>query len=173
VYNKELSYNKSMKLIPKTEEEKRKDKIALYRNCINAGLEPVGNDIFTDGEEFFRFGFPRKVSEIKNIIKERYEGNKESYSVQMHDFENIIDDDILCVLINRRVEALLKRRVKEEMSAIGLSTSIPENVYDPDRDATVKDSSESYLNFEYFFEEEKMTEGQSMSHLTEVDEMGY
>ena len=143
--NKELSYNICMKLIPKTEEEKRKDKIALYRNCINAGLEPVGNDIFTDGEEFFRFGFPRKVSEIKKIIKERYEGNKGSYSVQMHDFENIIDDDILCVLINRRVEALLKRRVKEEMSAIGLSTSIPENVYDPDRDAP----------YEYKFEEEK------------------
>ena len=69
----------------------------------------------------------------------------------MHDFESIIDDDILCVLINRRVEALLKRRVKEEMSAIGLSTSIPENVYDPDRDAPVEDSSENYFNVEYFF----------------------
>jgi hypothetical protein len=153
-----------MKIIPKTEEEKRKEKITLYRNCINAGLEPMGNDIFTDGEEFFRFGSPRKVSEIKNIIKERYDGNKGSYSVQMHDFENIIDDDILCVLINRRVEALLKRRVKEEMSAIGLSTSIPENVYDPDRDAPARPYYDSFDNYQ--------TEHISFS-FTEEDENGY
>lgn len=82
----------------------------------------------------------------------------------MHDFENIIDDDILCVLINRRVEALLKRRVKEEMSAIGLSTSIPENVYDPDRDAPAKSYFDSYDNYQ--------TEHISFS-FTEEDENGY
>ena len=125
-----------MKIIPKSKEEKQRDQITLYKNCLKAGLSHLGEDIFTDGEEYFRFnaGLPRKVSDIKKIIKDRYAGNKASFAVQMHDFESIIPNDILCVLINRRTEAILKRRVKEEMSAIGLSTSIPENVYDPDRD---------------------------------------
>ena len=129
-----------MKIIPKSREEKQRDQVTLYKNCLKAGLSPIGEDIFTDGEEYFRFypGLPRKLSNIKKIIKDRYAGNKTSFAVQMHDFESIIPDDILCVLINRRTEALLKRRVKEEMSAIGLSTSIPENVYDPDRDGSAE-----------------------------------
>ena len=156
-----------MKIIPKSKEEKQKDQVTLYRNCLKAGLSPVSEDIFTDGEEYFRLSdIPRKVSDIKKIIDDRYAGNKNSFSVQMHDFESIIPDDILCVLINRRVEALLKRRVKEEMSAIGLSTSIPENVYDPDRDGP--------KNFS--FDEEFSTDRTLSfydSYFTQDDENGY
>ena len=171
-----------MKLVPKSEEEKQKDKVTLYRNCLKAGLSHIGEDIFTDGEEYFRFypGFRRKVSDIKKIIKDRYEGNKSSFSVQMHDLEDIIPHEVLCVLVNRRVEAILKRRVKEEMSAIGLSTSIPENIYDPDRDNNQYNNEEdplglgAYSNFsEYSFSEEKTTEGQSLYQFTEEDDTGY
>ena len=38
-----------MKLVPKSEEEKQKDNVTLYRNCLKAGLSHIGEDIFTDG----------------------------------------------------------------------------------------------------------------------------
>ena len=140
-----------MKLIPKTEEEKRKDKITLYRNCINAGLEPMGNDIFTDGEEYFRFGFPKKVSDIKNIIKERYEGNKGSYSVQMHDFESLIPTDIFDILVANEIKEIYEKRAADDFCKLGLSTDIPENVYDPNRDC-YRDPYDSNEDLSMFYD---------------------
>lgn len=138
-----------MKPIFKSEEEKLKDKVTLYRNALKAGLSHVGDDIFEDCSvhptQYYRFGFPRSVKSIKEAIKERNEGNKQAYSVTLENFECLIPPEVLTVLTNRRTEAILQRRVKEEMSNIGLSTDIPENVFDPERDC---------IKSEYDFEEE-------------------
>ena len=127
-------------MIYKSEEEKLKDKVTLYRNALKAGLNHVGDDIFEDGSvyptEYYRFGFPRSVKSIKEAIKERNEGNKQSYSVTLENFECLIPNEVLTVLVNRRTEE------------IGLSTDIPENVFDPERDC---------IDSEYGFEEEKFT----------------
>ena len=127
-----------MKLIPKTNEEINKERVTLYRNALKAGLTHVGGNIFSDESvyptEYFRFCSPKKVSDIKEAINIRTLGNKELYAVHMHDFENLIPNNVLSVLVNRRTEALLKRRVVEEMENAGLNTKTPENVYDHNRD---------------------------------------
>ena len=106
-------------------------------------------------------------SDIKQIISERNDGNIQSFAVQMHDFERVIPDEVLSVMINRRVEAIFKRRVKEEMSNIGLTTSIPENIYDPERDGELQSYSfDSEFSTDLpvsFFEE----------YYTQEDENGY
>ena len=146
-----------MKIIPKikTEAEKIKEKTTLYRNCLKAGLVHIGDDIYADEDvyptQYYRFGFVRSVKGIKEAIKERNEGNKGSYAVQMDDFEMIIPREILSVLVNRRMEALMKRRIKEEMESIGLKTEVPENVYDPERDSLDGDY-ENYFNPDFFYE---------------------
>ena len=143
-----------MKLIPKTQEEIRKDKVTLYRNALKAGLAHVGGDIFSDESvyptEYYRFCYPKKVSDIKEAINIRNLGNKELYAVHMHDFENLIPSNVLSVLVNRRTEALLKRRVKEEMKNAGLSTETPENVYSINRDKT--NEYDSYASFDDYVE---------------------
>ena len=132
--DQELCYNISMKIIPKvkTEEEKIKEKTTLYRNCLKAGLTHIGDDIYADEDvyptQFYRFGFVRSVKGIKEAIKERNEGNKGSYAVQMDDFEMIIPREILSIIVNRKVEEVLKRRIKDEMINEGLTTDTPENV---------------------------------------------
>ena len=61
----------------------------------------------------------------------------------------IIPREVLSVIVNRKVEAILKRRVKDQLNEIGLSTDIPENVYDPERDKIEDpwDSEEDLSNF--------------------------
>ena len=153
------------------EEKKLRDKVTMFRNCLKAGLTHVSNDIFADKDvyptQYYRFGEPRKVSDIKQIISERNDGNIQSFAVQMHDFERVIPDEVLSVMINRRVEAIFKRRVKEEMSNIGLTTSIPENIYDPERDGELQSYSfDSEFSTDLpvsFFEE----------YYTQEDENGY
>ena len=160
-----------MKIIPKSKEEVLKEKETLRKNLIKAGLDHVANEIYADYSvhptQYYRFGSVHSVKSIKEAIKERNEGYKQSFAVQMHDFEDIIPEEILSVMINRRVEAILKRRVKEEMSAIGLSTSIPENVYDPDRDKPKVDYNESESLYSYGKFDS------SFFNFTEDDDNGY
>ena len=143
-----------MKNIPiiKTQEEKIKEKTTLYKNCLKAGLTHIGDDIYADEDvyptQYYRFGFVRSVKGIKEAIKERNEGNKGSYAVQMDDFEMIIPREILSIIVNRKIESVLKQRVKEEMESIGLKTEVPENVYDPDRDS---DATFSFDPGDYFY----------------------
>jgi len=159
-----------MKIIPKSKEEVLKEKETLRKNLIKAGLDHVANEIYADYSvhptQYYRFGSVRSVKSIKEAIKERNEGNKQSFAVQMHDFEDIIPHEILSVMVNRRVEAILKRRVKEEMSAIGLSTSIPENVYDPDRDKPEFGFDESLYRYDKMYDS-------SFFDFTEDDDNGY
>ena len=137
----------------KTEEEKIKEKTTLLRNCLKAGLTHIADDIYADEDvyptQYYRFGFVRSVKSIKEAIKERNEGNKQSFTAQIDDFEMIIPREVLSVIVNRKVEAILKRRVKDQLNEIGLSTDIPENVYDPERDKIEDpwDSEEDLSNF--------------------------
>lgn len=170
-----------MKIIPKSkqelkalEEKKLKDRVSLFRNCLKAGLTHIANDIFADESvhptQYYRFGQSRKVLDIKEIIKERNDGNVQSFAVQLHDFENLIPSEVLSVMVNRRVEAIFKRRVKEEMSNIGLITSIPENIYDPERDGPHKSISYS---FDKDFSTDFTVSSFSDYYTLEEDEHGY
>jgi hypothetical protein len=145
-----------MKLPIKTKEEKIKDKVTLYRNALKAGLSHVGDDIFEDGTvyptQYYRFGFARSVKSIKEAIKERNEGNIQAYSVTLDNFESLIPNEALSVLVNRRAEAILQRRVKEEIEKIGLSTEIPENIFDPERDTPFDPDNFSYFDEGYSFD---------------------
>ena len=135
-----------MKAIPKTKEQILKENESLRKNAIKAGLDHIGDDIYADYNvcptQYYRFGFIRSVKNIKEAIKERNEGNIQSYSVQMKDFEDLIPREVLTVLVNREVESILKKRVKKEMAKLGLSTTTPENIYDAERDCP--DTSYSY-----------------------------
>ena len=146
-----------MKAIPKNKKQILKEKESLRKNAIKAGLDHIGDDIYADYNvcptQYYRFGFTRSVKNIKEAIKERNEGNIQSYSVQMKDFEDLIPREVLTVLVNREVESILKKRVKKEMAKLGLSTTTPENIYDAERDCP--DTSYSYIDEGYSFDMSK------------------
>ena len=127
-----------MKILPRTKEQILKDRLKTITNAEKAGLKYYGHTIYADESqfptEFYRFCNPKSVKDFKAAIKERNEGNKELYAVHLHDFENLIPENILNVIVNRKVEKILKEKVSEEMDKKGLCTKIPENVYDPQRD---------------------------------------
>ena len=127
-----------MKTLPRTKEQILKDRLKTITNAEKAGLKYYGHTIYADESafptEFYRFCNPKSVKDFKAAIKERNEGNKELYAVHLHDFENLIPANILNVIVNRKVEKILKEKVSEEMDKKGLCTKIPENVYDPQRD---------------------------------------
>ena len=151
-----------MKIIPKikTEQEKIKERATLYSNCLKAGLTLIGDDIYADRNvyptQYYRFGLTRSVKSIKEAIKERNEGNKSSFAVQMDNFEMIIPHEILSVIVNRKVESILNQRVKEEMTNIGLKTEVPENVYDPDRDSNATFSYCGRKDYFYSFDDSEL-----------------
>jgi hypothetical protein len=127
-----------MKILPRSKEQILKDRLKTITNAEKAGLKYFGHTIYADESqfptEFYRFCNPKSVKDFKAAIKERNEGNNELYAVHLHDFENLIPTNILNVIVNRKVEKILKEKVSEEMDKKGLSTKIPENVYDPQRD---------------------------------------
>jgi hypothetical protein len=129
-----------MKLTPRTDAEKQKDRIALIRNAEKAGLTYMGGNVFKDEEvyptQYYRFGSPKSVKDFKAAIDSRMDGNKESYAVQLHDFTNIIPDEILDTIVNRRIRGYLETKIAKEMSDHNLDTSIPDNLYDPNREST-------------------------------------
>ena len=109
--------------IIKTQEEKIKEKTTLYKNCLKAGLTHIGDDIYADEDvyptQYYRFGFVRSLKSIKEAIKERNEGNKGSYAVQMDDFEMIIPRDILSIIKifdNMNNDKLKKLFIRNEFS---------------------------------------------------------
>mgnify|MGYP003114756183 CR=1 FL=1 len=124
-----------MKLIPKSKNEIIKEKVTLYKNCLKAGLSHVGDNVYSDGKEYFRFGFIRSVKEIKKIVKDRHDGDKGHYAVQMHDFEMMIPREVLSALVNRKVKSVMKQRLENELSNLGLDTDTPENIFDSERDS--------------------------------------
>jgi hypothetical protein len=52
----------------------------------------------------------------------------------MHDFENLIPDEILTVIVNRKIEKVLKKKVELDMAEQNLSTETPDNVYEPNNE---------------------------------------
>lgn len=127
-----------MKIIPRTKEQINKDKVSLYRNALKAGLNYVGNDIFADDSkypsQYYRFGSPKSVADIKAAIENRNNGNKELYAVQLFDFESLIPDRILDCIVNQKMVKYLKNKVVRDMIDNNLSIEVPENVYDSKRD---------------------------------------
>ena len=167
-----------MKIIPKTKEQIFKDRLKTITNAEKAGLKYYGHTIYADESqfptEFYRFCNPKSVKDFKAVIKERNEGNKELYAVHMHDFENLIPEEILEVLVNRKVEKILKKKVELEMAEQNLSTMTPENVYDSERASRERtlntiydfsDPADKYLSFDNY-----QTETCSF---TEEDDNGY
>lgn len=126
-----------MKLVPRTDAEKQKDRITLIRNAEKAGLTYMGGNVFKDEEvyptQYYRFCNPKSVKDFKAAIDSRLDGNKESYAVQLHDFTSIIPTEILDTIVNRRIRGYLETKIAREMSDHNLDTSIPDNVYDPNR----------------------------------------
>ena len=128
-----------MKILPRTKEQILKDRLKTITNAEKAGLKYYGHTIYADESQFpteyYRFCNPKSVKDFKAAIKERNEGNKELYAVHMHDFENLIPEAILDVIVNRKMEKVLKKQVELNMAERNLSTETPENVYDAKRDA--------------------------------------
>jgi len=124
-----------MKIIPRSKDQILKDRLKTITNAEKAGLTYMGNSIYADESvyptEFYRFSYPNSVKDFEKIIYERNEGNKESYAVQMHDFENLIPESILSVMVNRKIEKILKRKIELDMAEQNLSTETPDNVYVP------------------------------------------
>tara|TARA_R110001592_G_scaffold248919_1_gene511327 strand:+ start:492 stop:956 length:465 start_codon:yes stop_codon:yes gene_type:complete len=128
-----------MILTPKTPAEKQKERITLIRNAEKAGLTYMGGNVFKDEEvyptQYYRFCSPKSVKDFKAAIDSRLDGNKESYAVQLHDFTNIIPDEILDTIVNRRIRGYLETKIAKDMSDHNLDTSIPDNLYDPNRES--------------------------------------
>ena len=141
-----------MKIIPKTKEQILKDRLKTITKAEKAGLTYMGNSIYADESvyptEFYRFLFPKSVKDFEKIIYERNGGNKESYAVQMHDFESLIPEEILTVIVNRKIEKVLKKKVELDMAEQNLSTETPENVYNPDK----KDEYVDHFNEGYSYD---------------------
>lgn len=129
-----------MKILPRTKEQILKDRHKTITNAEKAGLKYYGHTIYADESQFpteyYRFCNPKSVKDFKAAIKERNEGNKELYAVHMHDFENLIPEEILNVIVNRKMEKVLKKQIELNMIQRNLSTETPENVYDAKRDAS-------------------------------------
>ena len=157
-----------MKIIPKTKEQILKDRLKTITNAEKAGLTYIGNSIYADESvyptEFYRFSYPKSVKDFEKIIYGRNGGNKESYAVQMIDFESLIPESILSVMVNRKIEKVLKKKVELDMAEQNLSTETPENVYDPDK----KDENDKNVN-DYFNE---IGEGYSYDLCTWHDKNG-
>ena len=128
-----------MKILPRTKEQILKDRLKTITNAEKAGLKYYGHTIYADESQFpteyYRFCNPKSVKDFKAAIKERNEGNKELYAVHMHDFENLIPEEILDVIVNRKMFNYLKRKIVLDMVDQNLSTETPKNVYDAERDA--------------------------------------
>ena len=128
-----------MKLTPRTDAEKQKDRITLIRNAEKAGLTYMGGNVFADGEvyptQYYRFCTPKSVKDFKAAIDSRMDGNKESYAVQLHDFTSIIPTEVLDTIVNRRIREYLENKIARDMSDNNIDTSIPDNIYDPDRES--------------------------------------
>lgn len=130
-----------MKLAPKTPAERQKERITMIRNAERAGLTYMGENVFKDEEvyptQYYRFcaSNPKTVKDFKKIIDERLDGNVESYAVQLHDFTNIIPTEVLDTIVNRRIREYLVTKIARDMSDNNIDTSIPDNIYDPNRES--------------------------------------
>ena len=128
-----------MKILPRSKDQILKDRLKTITNAEKAGLKYYGHQIYADESQFpteyYRFCNPKSVKDFKAAIKNRNEGNKELYAVQMHDFENLIPSEILDVIVNRKIEKVLKKQVELNMIQRNLSTETPVNVSDPERNS--------------------------------------
>ena len=128
-----------MKILPRSKDQILKDRLKTITNAEKAGLKYYGHTIYADESQFpteyYRFCNPKSVKDFKAAIKNRNEGNKELYAVQMHDFENLIPSEILDVIVNRKIEKVLKKQVELNMVQRNLSTETPVNVSDPERNS--------------------------------------
>ncbi len=128
-----------MKILPRSKDQILKDRLKTITNAEKAGLKYYGHTIYADESQFpteyYRFCNPKSVKDFKAAIKNRNEGNKELYAVQMHDFENLIPSEILDVIVNRKIEKVLKKQVELNMIQRNLSTETPVNVSDPERNS--------------------------------------
>ena len=64
----------------------------------------------------------------------------------MIDFENLIPEEILTVIVNRKIEKVLKEKVELDMAEQNLSTETPENVYNPDKKDECTLNIDEYAN---------------------------
>ena len=128
-----------MKLMPKTQAERQKERITMIRNAEKAGLTYMGGNVFKDEDvyptQYYRFcaSNHRTVRDFKKIIDERLDGNVESYAVQLHDFTNLIPSEVLDTIVNRRIHSYLETKIIKDMIDNNLSTELPDSVYDPDK----------------------------------------
>ena len=156
-----------MKILPRTKEQILKDRLKTITNAEKAGLKYYGHTIYADESQFpteyYRFCNPKSVKDFKAAIKERNEGNKELYAVHLHDFENLIPEAILHVIVNRKMEKVLKKQVELNMGQWNLSTETPENVYDAKRDAR-EQTLRTIYNFSDAADEYADDEGEGYSH---------